>query len=271
MPNVLSMASSNTIGFQGGARLRGRIKSAAPGCPLLSVITVVKNGAATLERTLHSVLEQTYAPLEYIVCDGGSSDGTLELLRRYDERIDFWCSQADTGLYDAMNRAVLMARGDWLLFLGADDTLQAGFSTAAALCREPQTVYYGDVLLAGSARRYDGPFSAAKLASRNICHQAIFYPRAVFAKYHFDTRYRVLADWALNMRCHHDLQFRFQYVPAVIAEFNDRTGVSALQVDAEFQRDYLALLRANFSAPICWWRGAVRMAGRPLRALGRLR
>jgi len=265
------MASSNTFDCQGGARLRDRIKAAAPGRPLISVITVVKNGAATLERTLHSVLAQTYAPLEYIVCDGGSSDGTFDLLRRYDERIDYWCSQTDAGVYDAMNRAVRLARGDWLLFLGADDTLRAGFSTAAALCREPRTVYYGDVLLAGSARRYDGPFSAAKLARRNICHQAIFYPRAVFAKYQFDTRYRILADWALNMRCQHDPELRFQYVPAVIAEFNDRTGLSALQTDAEFQRDYLALLRANFSAPICWWRGAVRTAGWPLRALGRRR
>jgi len=271
MLGVLSIAASNTRGIQGGARLRELVKAGTPDRPLLSVITVVKNGAATLERTLRSVLGQAYAPLEYIVYDGGSSDGTLALLRRYDDRIDYWCSQADEGLYDAMNRAVRLARGDWLLFLGADDTLLAGFSAAAALCREPRTVYYGDVLLAGSARRYDGPFSAAKLARRNICHQAIFYPRAVFAQYQFDTRYRILADWALNMRCHHDARFRFQYVPEVIAEFNDRSGVSALQTDAEFQRDYLALLRANFSAPIFWWRGAVRTAGWPLRALGRRR
>ncbi|MCX7008831.1 MAG: hypothetical protein NTY53_16565 [Kiritimatiellaeota bacterium] len=120
-------------------------------------------------------------------------------------------------------------------------------------------------------RRYDGSFNAAKLSHRNICQQAIFYPRAVFAKYTFDPRYRVLADWALNMRCHHDAQFRSQYLPEVIAEFNDRSGVSSLHADDEFLRDYLALVRANFSATIFWWRWGLRTASWPLRAAGLLR
>ena len=267
----MNTALSSTIGTQGGIRLRGQVPSGTPERPLITVITVVKNGAATLERALCSVLGQACAPLEYVVFDGGSDDGTLDLLRRYDDRITYWCSQADDGIYDAMNRAVALARGDWLLFLGADDQLRPGFSAAAAQCREPNTLYYGDVFMPQRGRRYDGPFTAAKLARRNICQQAIFYPRAVFAHERFDTRYPVLADWVLNMRCHHDARFHFQYVPEVIAEFNDRTGVSALRVDDAFLRDYLGLLRANFSAPVYWWRRAVRTAGWPLRAAGLLR
>lgn len=267
----MNTASSSTFDTQGGLRLRGQGPAGAPGRPLITVITVVKNGAATLEQALRSVLAQTYQPLEYVVFDGVSEDGTLDLLRRYDDRIAYWCSQADDGIYDAMNRAVALARGDWLLFLGADDQLRPGFSAAAAQCREPDTLYYGDVFMPQRGRRYDGPFTAAKLARRNICQQAIFYPRAVFAHDRFDTRYPVLADWVLNMHCQHDARFRFQYLPEVIAEFNDRTGVSALRVDDAFLRDYLGLLRANFSAPVYWWRRAVRTAGWPLRAAGLLR
>lgn len=267
----MTLASSNPTSIQGGTRTRGAPKTSLPGRPLISVITVVKNGAATLERALRSVLEQAYAPLELIIRDGGSTDGTLALLHRYDDRLDFWRNQPDTGLYDAMNRAVADARGDWLLFLGADDALRPGFSAAAAQCRESNTIYYGDVFMPHSNRRYDGPFSAAKLARRNICQQAIFYPRSVFAKYTFDTRYSVLADWALNMRCHHDTQLRFQYLPEVIAEFNDSSGVSSLRADEAFLRDYLTLLRANFSAPVFGWRWALRTASWPLRKAGLMR
>ncbi len=267
----MNKSASIESGFQGGVRLRNPESPIQTDRPLISVITVVKNGVATLEQALNSVLGQTYAPLEYIVYDGGSRDGTLDLLRRYDDRITYWCSQADAGLYDAMNRAVDGARGDWLLFLGADDLLRPGFSAAAAQCREANTLYYGDVYLPHRGRFYDGRFSAAKLARQNICQQAIFYPRAVFAQYRFDTRYSILADWALNMRCHHDARFRFHYVPEVIAEFNDRTGVSSLRKDDQFLRDYLALLRANFSPLIFWWRRMVRTAGWPLRAAGLLR
>ncbi len=264
----MSAASSHSVAWQGGARARGQGHPAAPGRPLVSVIIVVKNGAATLARALESVWAQTYAPLEIIVRDGGSTDGTLDLLRRHADRLEVWSSAPDSGLYAAMNAALQEARGDWLLFLGADDELRPGFSAAAGQLREPHTLYYGDVLLASRQRRYDGVFTAAKLARRNICQQALFYPRAVFAQYNFDTRYRVLADWALNMRCWHDGRFRFQYVPEVIAEFNDSTGVSSRRSDAAFQRDYLALVRAHFSAPIYWWRRAVRTAAWPLRVLG---
>jgi len=97
----MNQAPTSTIGFQGGARLRGQLKSAQTERPLISVILVVKNSAATLSRMIESVLGQTYAPLECIVCDGGSRDGTLELLRRHDVRIDFWCSPIDA---DSMTR-----------------------------------------------------------------------------------------------------------------------------------------------------------------------
>src|SRR6476619_4048805 len=95
---------------EGGSRTRGEKKSGTSLNPLVSVITVVRNGAASIEKTMTAVLGQTYPNLEYIVVDGASSDGTVDLLRRFDDRIAYWISEPDKGLYDAMNKGDAMVK-----------------------------------------------------------------------------------------------------------------------------------------------------------------
>lgn len=109
-------------GVSGGLRTRGLFKLSSAGRPLVTVITVVFNGIKTLEATIMSVLEQSYDNVEYIVIDGGSSDGTLDLLRKYEFAVDFWVSERDKGIYDAMNKGLRMAQGKWVALLNADDT-----------------------------------------------------------------------------------------------------------------------------------------------------
>lgn len=89
--------------------------------PLISVITVVFNGATTLEHTIRSVIEQSYSNVEYIIIDGGSTDGTQDLLRKYDGDIDYWVSEKDAGIYDAMNKGIALAKGDYIGMLNSDD------------------------------------------------------------------------------------------------------------------------------------------------------
>jgi glycosyltransferase involved in cell wall biosynthesis len=91
--------------------------------PKISVIIVVFNGAKTLPQAIESVLRQTYKNVELIVVDGGSTDGTLDILRKYESNNFIWKSEPDKGIYDAMNKGIMMAHGEWLHFLGADDTL----------------------------------------------------------------------------------------------------------------------------------------------------
>ncbi|MBK9130723.1 MAG: glycosyltransferase [Gammaproteobacteria bacterium] len=99
--------------------------------PLVSVITVTYNRAATLVDTIHSVLAQTYSNIEYIVIDGGSTDDTLELLRSNDHSIDYWMSEPDTGIYDAINKGIRTARGEYIGLLNSDDYFSSNESVAA--------------------------------------------------------------------------------------------------------------------------------------------
>lgn len=109
---------------EGGSRTRGIIKSGTRDEPLVTYITVVRNNAATLARTIESVQSQTYFNVEHIVLDGASTDGTLDVIRKYGERIDYFASEPDGGLYEAVNKAVPLARGQLICILNSDDWLE---------------------------------------------------------------------------------------------------------------------------------------------------
>jgi glycosyltransferase involved in cell wall biosynthesis len=213
---------------------------------------VVLNGAQSLERTLRSVLDQRFEELDYVVVDGGSTDGSLDIIRKYESHIGHWRSEPDNGLYDAMNKGVRAARGQWLFFLGADDELVARLAEIAPLLTDPSTIYYGDVYMPRRRRVYDGRFNAYKIMFGNICQQAIFYPRRVFESYSFDTRYKLWADHVLNMACYGDKRFRFKYIAKLVAIYNDYSGASAHTVDAAFLADREALIRKHLPSPLLY-------------------
>jgi glycosyltransferase involved in cell wall biosynthesis len=214
--------------------------------PLISIITVVLNAADTLERTILSVLRQDFDDLEYVIIDGGSTDGSLDVIRRYGSEIDYWRSEPDSGLYDAMNKGVRASSGGWLLFLGADDLLVNSLRDIAPHLTNEQTVYYGDVYMPKRGHIYDGPFNAYKIMLKNICQQAIFYPRSAFESYCFDTRYKLWADHAFNIACYGDKRFRFTYIGKLVCLYNDYSGATANAEDAKFQADRESLIRAHF-------------------------
>lgn len=200
-----------------------------------SVITVCYNAAPTISWTIASVLNQTYQDVEYIVVDGGSKDGTVELLKGVtDERLRF-VSEKDNGIYDAMNKGLRMATGDYLIFLGADDT----FFNAQVLERVAEKianktgVIYGDVMLKTHQKLYNGRFTRWTWGHRNICHQSIFYPKSVYSKYTYDEQYRRVADWDYNLRLLTD-GIAFHYIAETICTFNDAGGASSTGKDYTF-------------------------------------
>lgn len=213
--------------------------------PLLTVVTVVYNSENTLEETVKSVIGQSYQNVEFIIIDGGSIDSTLDIIRRYNFAIDYWKSERDSGIYDAMNKALAAARGDWVIFMGADDRFSSDKSLECAVSRfkDRNSVYYGNVILSGSCKVYGGRFNKYKLMQQNICHQSIFYPASVFVENRYDLKYKMLADYNYNMNIF-GLGVRFVYLPMVVSIFNE-VGVSS-GGDAKFTVDKDRIIRRSF-------------------------
>lgn len=129
----------------GGSRPSGR--GVSPDLPLVSVVTIVRNGRDLLPGTVRSVLAQTYPNIEYVVVDGGSTDGTVDVLRRFDDRIDRWISEPDRGTSDAANKAISLARGRYIALFNCGDWFDPGFIDTAVAClgRSGADYAFGDL------------------------------------------------------------------------------------------------------------------------------
>ncbi|MBL4674908.1 MAG: glycosyltransferase [Mucilaginibacter sp.] len=209
---------------------------------LISVIIPTYNSVNILENCLQSIFNQTEKDIQVVIIDGGSTDGTLELIKKHSANIGYYASEADRGIYDAMNKGIAAATGHWLYFMGADDRLLPGFSQMAKLLLDENTVYYGDVSSDGDMLK--GPFSAYRLAKYCMNHQTIFYPAAVFKKYSYNKRYKVYADYALNLQVWGDTSFKKQHYPIKVVWY-DLTGFSATNNDELFKKEKPLIIRRS--------------------------
>jgi glycosyltransferase involved in cell wall biosynthesis len=215
--------------------------------PKISVITVSLQSIETIEATINSVLNQTYDNLEYLVIDGGSTDGTVELLKKYSSgrRVKF-ISEADNGIYDAMNKGIKIANGEWIYFIGSDDTMfsvdviERIFSQDYGIAE----IIYGNVQLLHSGLIYDGPFDHEKISQTNICHQGMFIKKKLYEKLGgFNTNYPVAADYEFNLKCM-GMGISAVYVNETIALYNEK-GFSFHVWDKNFHNDRDTLLVVN--------------------------
>jgi glycosyltransferase involved in cell wall biosynthesis len=214
---------------------------------LISVILVTCNAGKFLQRCLDSIYMQEYPGIEIIVMDGASTDDTPAILKANSDRLAFWKSEKDDGIYDAMNKALAHVRGEWVYFIGADDILTPAFSDFARELKNAGSIYYGSVQKSG--RKYLGQLSPYKQAKIGINHQAIIYPSKVFKLYKYDTRYRISADHVLNMWCNKNQDYQFEFRDFDIAIFND-TGISSLQKDLFFEKQKSRLILQYFGLAI---------------------
>lgn len=210
---------------------------------LFSIVTASFNPGPKIEKTINSVLSQDKDLFEFILIDGASTDGSLSVVEKYAENIKL-ISEADEGVYDAMNKGIDLATGKYLYFLGAGDSLKAGILTKIERLLPHGELWfiYGNVYMIDQGVIYDGEFNLAKLKKRNICHQAIFYERTIFDVVgKFDTRFKVLADHAFNLKCFFNNRIQKKYIAYVIANF-EGGGISQTERDLNFAKEYGELM-----------------------------
>ena len=193
---------------EGGVRSKGLFKSSKLANPLVSIIIAVFNGAQHLEPAIRSVLDQRYENIELIIVDGGSQDESTMIIRKYEDRLDYWASAPDHGIYDAMNKGISLAKGDWLLFLGSDDRLispdvirqcmDSEFCLPTADQKQCPALIYGDVIYTNGFY-FRSQLNFWLLLHNTIHHQAAMYNHTLFDSFRYDTTLRSMADYELNL------------------------------------------------------------------------
>lgn len=178
--------------------------------------------------------------------DGNSTDDTLVHARGCGIPGLRLVSEADSGVYSAMNRAVALSETEWVYFLGADDRLAPGFLRATESLERSDTIYYANVTMKSDGRVYDGKFSRLKLVYRNICHQALFTPRHILWNSPFDTTLPIHADWAKNIELFASTDFH--YLPYTVCEFNDLSGLSHCNKEHDFSEIKARLFQVHHNA-----------------------
>lgn len=214
-----------------------------------SIIIPTYNSAETLEMALNSISQQTNNNVEVVIMDGGSEDTTLEIAKSYEDKINQLVvhSEKDKGIYDAMNKGLEKATGNWVLFMGSDDTFYDHTvlqDVAKVVEKSSANVIYGNAKIVGDTgwakdgEVYAGEFDLPKLLNQNICHQAMFY-NLDFVKNEigtFNLRYKKSSDWDFNLRCWSKQPFKF--MDRIIANFS-AGGFSSNCTDTALIDDYV--------------------------------
>ncbi|WP_345976368.1 glycosyltransferase family 2 protein [Sulfurimonas sp. HSL3-7] len=171
--------------------------------PRITVITVVYNGEKHLEETIRSVINQTYVNVEYIIIDGGSTDGTLDIIKRYEEKIDYWVSEPDKGIYDAMNKGLACATGDYVAFMNADDWYEPDALEAVAdaiVKTEADFITANIRIIDEETKESVIRYSTFDEYGKNIHHQTCFINLSLHKQFPFNTQYQLAADRDLIVR-----------------------------------------------------------------------
>jgi len=216
--------------------------------PFFSIVVPTLNSEATIAACLSNVLSQTFGDIEVVVADGLSTDATRKIVAeraRADPRVR-WDSARDHGIYDAMNRGMRLAHGQWLYFMGSDDALaEPDTLERVASQSQGQNVMYGNVKVEGDTpwaadgSVYDGRFSVRKLLTQNICHQALFYRRDFLESEvgNYSIGYRTCADWDLNLRCR--AKTPFHYLAMIVAVFRAGGQSTTSPLDASLGEGFV--------------------------------
>jgi glycosyltransferase involved in cell wall biosynthesis len=218
---------------EGGLRTQGYFKDSLEGKTLITIVTVVYNGAESLEETILSVINQTYDNIEYIIIDGGSTDATLGIIRKYEHAIDYWVSEKDSGIYDAMNKGIDLAKGEWINFMNGGDC----FFTESVLNDvffdsffEDTDILYGKHQVRySSGRKRDAQTGDIKnlWKGSQFCHQASFTRANYHKLFKFNLCTKIVADFEFFYDAWKN-KATFKAIPLTVVSF-EAGGISDIK------------------------------------------
>lgn len=172
--------------------------------PQISIVTISYNAVTFIEDTILSVINQTYPHIEYIIIDGGSTDGTVDIIKKYQRKISYWVSEPDKGLYDAMNKGIGVAKGEWINFMNCGDTFYS-HSVISELFNKAiaanHSVVYGNVIFKYTTHSQKASEGHSKCMP--ACHQSTFCRTAFMKDFLFDTKYKIAADFDFFYKLYH--------------------------------------------------------------------
>ncbi len=204
----------------------------------LSIITINCNNRDGLKKTIDSVLAQTWTDFEWIVIDGGSNDGSKELIERYQEHFAYWCSEPDKGVYNAMNKGIEKAKGEYQLFLNSGDCLYSS-DVLAKVWKDNHSADIVSCQVAkanGQLMRNCDKSIAKQLILDTLNHQGSFIKRSLFETYRYPEDYKIVSDWMGWIRWLLVENRSFEYVPVLIAT-QEAGGISSIQSELEEERE----------------------------------
>jgi glycosyltransferase involved in cell wall biosynthesis len=222
--SVLFLPEGENRKGEGGLRTKGYYKKSYEDKPLISIVTVVYNGKKFLEETILSVINQSYDNLEYIIIDGGSNDGTIDILKKYEDKIDYWVSEKDGGIYDAMNKGIDLVSGDWINFMNAGDS----FYDSEILKKifldknlDKIDIIYGkhNVIYPNKTRIAEAGNIKDIWKGSQFCHQSTFISSSVHKLNKFNLNNRIGADFEFFYRLYKNKKI-FKYIDVVVANYS---------------------------------------------------
>ncbi|MCR4828070.1 MAG: glycosyltransferase [Bacteroidales bacterium] len=194
----------------------------------LSIITINFNNIDGLKKTIESVVSQSYMEYEWIVVDGGSTDGSKDLIEQCQNHFSYWCSESDNGIYNAINKGLTHVNGNYVQFLNSGDWLYDDQTLEKAITQidDKYDIYYGNMVQVNDVHKlnpisYPDELGFFFFPYNNICHQATFYRRALFDNNPYDESFSIIADWAMNL----NLLFRgctFKHLNQFVVYYDNR-------------------------------------------------
>ena len=197
--------------------------------PLISIVTVSYNVGNTIEDTILSVVNQDFIDFEYIIIDGGSKDNTVEIIKKYEDKITFWLSEPDAGIYDAMNKGIKLAAGEWINFMNAGDVFYDTqvFKNVFSTYRFSDVVYGDNMLCYDWGKILLAPDDISNITKHMVFgHQTVFMKKDLLLKYPFDCSFKIAADYNLFYKLYKE-NFSFEYISKCICLFSANDGVSS--------------------------------------------